>query len=432
MLRPGQVIILCVLGLLMIGVIMVNSADMAVRSVHAEGPIAQSPSVLMMLTSRSMVYMLLAMAALLGASLLPVRRLAAWAEGMGSWGRMGVRPTIEQDPRAGLWGLTFGAFAMVALCALVYVPGLAREVNGSHRWVNIPGVEGLGFQPSELAKWGLIAILAWYCTRRAAVMHRFWLGLIPALFAVGLVAGFIVLEDLGTGALIAAVAALVLLAGGARFWQFLMLAPVPLAGLVLAITTSDYRMARIMAFVDPYKDPEGIGYHAIQSLVAISNGEGFGRGLGFGIQKLGYLPEDRTDFIFAVLCEELGIPGAAMVVALFGILLCAAFMVMQRERSLLMRLLCLGITATVGLQAVINLAVVTVLAPTKGIALPLISSGGTGWIVTAFSLGLLVAVDRSHRAMALEETAAPADAAPAATTLIEPKPDRTPEPTAIA
>jgi cell division protein FtsW len=155
-------------------------------------------------------------------------------------------------------------------------------------------------------------------------------------------------------------------------------------------------MNRIMAFQNPYADPEGIGYHAIQSLTAIANGEGFGRGLGFGIQKLGYLPEDRTDFVFAVLCEELGIPGAAMVVTLFGVLVWAGFLVMRRERNPMLRLMALGIISTVGVQACINLFVVTAMAPTKGIALPLISHGGTGWILTAFSLGLVVAIDRTQ------------------------------------
>ena len=157
-------------------------------------------------------------------------------------------------------------------------------------------------------------------------------------------------------------------------------------------------MARIMAFRDPYRDPEGIGYHTIQSLVAVAGGEGWGRGLGFGIQKLGYLPEDRTDFLFAVICEELGIAGAAVIIALFMGLLWAGFGVMRREHSPFLRLVALGITATVSIQAVINLAVVTAVAPTKGIALPLLSSGGTGWVLTAFSLGLIVAIDRTQAA----------------------------------
>lgn len=413
MIRPGQVVILCTLGLLMIGVIMVNSADMAVRTASLESPTIATTTVPMMLASRSMVYMLLALAALLAASLLPVRALAGFAAGERGLRNAQPRPSLERDPRAGLWGLTIGALALVAFCALVYVPGIGREVNGSHRWVTVPGMGEQGFQPSEVAKWGLVIIMAWYCTRRAAVLGSFWLGLAPALVAIGLVAGFIVLEDLGTGALIAGVAALVLLAAGAKLWHFLVLAPIPLGAIVLAITTSDYRTARILAFLNPYNDPEGIGYHAIQSMVAIANGEGFGRGLGFGIQKLGYLPEDRTDFIFAILCEEMGIPGAAMVAVLYATLVFAGVRIALRERSSLLRLACLGVIATVGLQALINIAVVTAMAPTKGIALPLISSGGTGWVLTAFCLGLLVAVDRTqHHATPVPDAGSPQASSP--------------------
>lgn len=391
--RPAHVIALCVIGLLMLGVVMVSSADMAVKTVTVESPVAAAPSIAAILTSRTMVYAGMAIAALVFAACLPIRQLAAFAEGVGSGGAV----ANDGNPRPGLLGLALGSIVIVGFCALVYVPGVGREVNGSHRWLNIPGADSLGFQPSEIAKWSFIAIVAWYCTRRAAMLPRFWLGLVPALVAVGFVAGFIVLEDLGTGALIALVATLMLIAAGCKFWHFLAMSPAPIAGLVTAIATSDYRMARIMAFRDPYADPEGIGYHAIQSLTAIANGGGFGRGLGFGIQKLGYLPEDRTDFVFAVLCEELGIPGAAMVVTLFAVLVWAGFMVMRREQNQLLRLMALGIVSTVGLQACINLFVVTAMAPTKGIALPLISGGGTGWILTAFSLGLVVAIERTQQ-----------------------------------
>ena len=388
MLRAGHVVILCVLALLMMGVIMVASADMVVRSVDADSPIAAPVTVADMLSSRNMVYFVLAAAAMLASSTLPVRKLAAFAE-------HGL--TGAGTPRSGLLGLGLGVFCIVAMCALVYVPGLSREVNGSRRWIQLPiGGEATSVQPSELAKWGLVGLMAWYCARRERMLGSFWLGLVPALAGAGLVAGFIVLEDLGTGALIAMAAAIMLLAAGAKWWHFAALSPAPIAGFVLAITTSDYRTARIMAFVDPYKDPEGIGYHTVQSLIGVAGGGGFGRGLGFGMQKLGYLPEDRTDFVFAVLCEELGIPGAAVVVALFATLIWAGFVIMRRENSTLLRLMCLGIIATVGLQATINIAVVTAMAPTKGIALPLISAGGTGWILTAFSLGLLVGIERTQ------------------------------------
>ncbi len=401
MLRLGHVIALCALALLTLGVVMVNSASMGVKIVTPGQP---APAVITpesIMFSRSTVYMALALGAMGVAATLPVRRLAGALEAKvagasnGSVSRWG-----------GLMPIGIAAIAMVALCAMVYLPIVGREINGSHRWVGIPGTgkgtEGLTMQPSELAKWGMVILLAWYATSRAAVMHRFWTGLIPALVVVGGVAGFIVLEDLGTGALIAAVACLVLLAGGARLWQFLMFVPLALVGFIAAVVTSEYRMKRITAFMDPYADPEKTGYHMIQSLIAIANGDGFGRGLGHGLQKFAYLPEDRTDFIFAVICEELGIAGAGIVIALFLVMVWTGLAIVKREPNHLLRLFVLGVISTVGLQAIINLAVVTALAPTKGIALPLLSSGGTGWILTAFSLGLVIAVDRTRQDAVLE------------------------------
>ncbi len=407
MLRPGHTVVLCVLTLLAIGVIMVNSADMTVRSVSADAPVVQALTVGSILTSRSAIYMVLAVGAMAAAACFPVRRLAAWAET--------PAPNADCTPSRAAWrtwaGLGIGALALVLVCALVYLPGIERARNGSHRWISIPGTgDALSLQPSEIAKWAMVVLISWYCLRASSSkaapgstapttnLSRFLTGLCPALAAVGMVSGFIVLEDLGTGALIAAVAGLLLLAGGARLRHFIALSPIPIAAVVLAIMTSDYRMARIMAFRNPYQDAEGIGYHTIQSLVAVAGGEGWGRGLGFGIQKLGYLPEDRTDFLFAVICEELGVAGAAVVIALFIALAWAGYAVMKREHSTFLRLVTLGIVATVSLQAVINLAVVTAVAPTKGIALPLLSSGGTGWVLTGFSLGLIVAIDRTQRA----------------------------------
>lgn len=381
--RPGQVIALCVLALLTIGVVMVNSAGMAVNADPARaGVTAQG-----LLLSKSTVYMGLAMVGLAAGAFFPLRGLA---EGM-----------VANHTRrpAPLGWMFFLCFVLIGLMALVYVPGLSRARNGSHRWIELP-VPGLGdalsIQPSEFAKLALVAMIAWYAATRATVIHQFWRGLVPALMAVGLVAGFIVIEDLGTGILVASASCIVLIAGGARLWQFLMFVPVAGAGLVAAVIANPYRLKRLTAFMDPYADAEKSGYHMIQSMAAVVNGQGFGRGLGHGLQKMGYLPEDQTDFLFAIVCEELGIAGAAIVIALFVIMIWAGLRVVRREPVLILKLLGLGILCIVGLQALINLAVVTGLGPTKGIALPLVSSGGTGWTLTAFALGLLVSIDRAH------------------------------------
>jgi cell division protein FtsW len=201
-----------------------------------------------------------------------------------------------------------------------------------------------------------------------------------------------------------------LLAAGARLWHFLVFIPPLAAGAVVLIVTNPYRLTRIETFLDPYMQPQGSGYHMIQSMLAVSGGEGFGRGLGYGLQKFGYLPEDTTDFLFAIICEELGIAGAAVVIFLYIAMLWAGLAIVKRQTSVVLKLLGLGIISTVGFQALINLAVVTGLGPTKGIALPLVSSGGTGWILTAASLGLLVAMD----ALVADEPEEDAEAVPAA------------------
>lgn len=386
MLRPGQVVALCVIALLTVGVVMVNSAGMTVL---AEGV---SPKALLL--SRATIYMALAVAAMFAASRLPVRRLAGY---FGEPDHALARPGVPLF--SGLSFLISPAVLFVVLLALVYAPVIGKEVNGANRWIRLP-VPGLGdalsVQPSEIVKWGMIGAIAWYCCRRAPVLPQFWRGLFPALVFTGAMAVFIVVEDLGTGVLVVAGSCVILLAAGARFWHFMMFVPLGLAGLGLAIFKSPYRVQRVLAFLDPYADPEKSGYHMIQSMSAVAGGEVFGRGLGHGQQKFGYLPEDETDFLFAIVCEELGVAGAAAVIGVMLLLIWTGLGIVKRERDSFLRLMGLGIIATVGIQAIINLAVVTGMAPTKGIALPLVSRGGSGWILTAFSLGLLWAIDRTQ------------------------------------
>jgi len=407
MLRAGQTIAICVLALLTLGVVMVNSAGMAVSPIGAEVD-AEGITPRSIIFSRSTVYMVVACGAFAAAAFSPVRRLAGreWTVDNGQWtsgAAPGVAPTVHCPvstvhcpPGRGLAAAGLVAFGLVCVLGLVYVPGLGREVNASSRWIALPIAGGLSVQPSEIAKWGLIGLMAWLAAQRAALMPRFCLGLAPALLLTGIVAGLVVIEDLGTGVLIAAAASVVLLAGGARLLHFAIIVPFGLLGIVGAIVVSPYRVRRLTAFLDPFADPQGAGYHMIQSMAAVAGGEGWGRGLGHGIQKFGYLPEDQTDFLFAIICEELGIAGAALVVGLYACLLITGMVIVRREPAPFLKLLGIGVLATVGLQAIINLAVVTGLGPTKGIALPLLSSGGTGWVLTAAALGLLAAMDRTQ------------------------------------
>lgn len=396
MLRAGHLVFLAALSLLCVGVVMVNSATMHVTAVASDAAgagVGASPEsslavvVKSILYSRATVYLVLAIGAMATAAwFAPVR----WLEGLAT------RAT-ERNPRLGVTVAAIGGLVLLVLQVLPFVPGLGRSINGSNRWVHVPmpGVGAVSIQPSELAKWGLVALLAWYAALRWECMGSFRRGLIPGLAIAGVVSAAVVKEDLGTGVLIASVACVVLIAGGARVWQFLAFVPLAAVGLVAAIAMNPYRLERLKTFLDPYVDPKGAGYHMIQSMLAVSGGDGPGRGLGHGLQKFGYLPEDHNDFLFAIVCEELGVFGALLVASLFIGLLWAGLAIIRKQESALLKLIGLGIVSTVGLQALINQAVVTGLGPTKGIALPLVSSGGTGWILTAASLGFLVAMDRA-------------------------------------
>lgn len=404
--RPGQTIIICVLALLTLGIVMVTSAGLTIDARHAV-------SLQGMLTGRPVIYALCAVGMMLLASCVRIEWLGGPSQG-------GPLRRVLLTPAAWVAGA-----AVLCLC-LVYVEGFGREVNNARRWVYFgPASLRLSFQPSELAKWGMVLIIAtWIVHLGRERMRRFLTGLVPALAVIMLVCALIVLEDLGTAVLIGAVALFLLLAGGARWWHIGILFPLPAAGVVLAVLTSEYRRARILAFLDPYADPQGTGYHMIQSMVAVAEGKVTGRGLGHGVYKFGYLPEDTTDFLFAVICEELGLFGAALVVFLYVLLLLAGASIARRQTEPLARYVALGIIATIGMQAVMNLMVVTGLAPTKGIALPLLSSGGTGWILTAACLGLLVGMDRRWAALAVKADAQAAagsrDAPPAVLSISAP------------
>lgn len=367
MLRPGQAMILSVVALLVTGVVMVNSAGLSVRP-------DEYITVEKVLFSRSTIYAFLAIAAMVVAIYIPTLDLYK-ARGSSS-----IIPWLVA--------------AMFVLLLLVQLPGFGVEVNGARRWFRLGAVS---FQPSEFAKWCIPLIIAWHCTRRSGAMHRFGVGFVPPMILTGLICVLIALDDLGTAVLIGLVAFFMVITAGARLWHAALVIPIGLVGFLAAVIQSPYRISRLMAYADPYADPQGIGYHIIQSMSAVSGGGLVGRGLGNGIRKFGYLPEDTTDFIFAIICEELGIFGAAFVIFLYVGLLLAGIAIMRRVVHPFQRLFACGVLLTIGFQALINIAVVVGVAPTKGIALPLLSSGGTGWVLTAFSLGLLVSMDRQAR-----------------------------------
>lgn len=406
--RAGWTILVCVLALLCVGVVMVHSAGMTVSRIPEPQPIDFSVGVSALAVpeapapadptlgralgeiaaSRSAVYAALALVVLVAASLTP-----AWA-----LDRLDALACVRRP--VALLGVVVAV--LVGVLALVYVPGLERSAKGARRWIELGlgGSGGVSFQPSELAKWVLPAVVGVYAAAAGERLGSLTRGLLPAGLAVAAVCGLIVLEDLGTAVLVAASCGVVLFAAGMRWSHIGLLACVAGAGAWQAVRTSDYRMERIASFVDPWADAADGGYHMIQSLAAIAGGELAGRGLGNGLHKLGYLPEDTTDFLFAIVAEELGVAGAAMIVGVLALLVWSCLTVAGRAGGPASRLVALGVTATLAMQAVMNLLVVVGLGPTKGIALPLVSAGGTGWVLACASLGLLVAMDRRAAARA--------------------------------
>jgi cell division protein FtsW len=222
-------------------------------------------------------------------------------------------------------------------------------------------------------------------------IRSFWRGLLPAVVAIGLAVLVVGIEDFGTAALLAAVGGAMLLMAGARWWHLMLLVlpAVPAFGYLLV--SRSHRMERILTFMDIWRDQDGKGYQAIQSLCTIASGGWWGRGAGQGFSKT-YLPEARTDFIFAVIYEEWGMLGAVAVVGLFLAMLWLAGWVICRCQDPFGRLLVFGLALMIGMQAAINVAVVTVMAPTKGIALPMVSAGGSGAIVLGAIVGLMASV----------------------------------------
>ncbi len=385
--RPRYGIILTAIALLGIGLIASQSAGL---SVGEREPVTVAELLLGSTAAKAAG----AVALMLMAMRLPVERLASRR-----WHRT---------------PLPWAALVAVALVLSLQIPGVGVVRNGAVRWMEIGPV---GFQPSELAKWLVPIAIGWWAARQGRRMDQARLGLLPPLLLLAVTGAAVGLEDLGTAVVIAAVGGLVMLAGGVRVAHVGWLAPVGLGVAAVGVLAEDYRRDRILAFLRPFEDPEGLNYHMIQSLTAIAGGGAGGRGLGNGLQKFGYLLEDTTDFIFAVICEELGLAGAALVLFLLAALVCSCLAVGRRTRSPFARLLVLAVASTVGLQALVNLAVVTGLAPTKGIALPLVSHGGTGWWMTAACLGLVCAVDR-----AADRSPAPVDDSAATARAAGPEP----------
>ncbi len=297
------------------------------------------------------------------------------------------------------WVLLLGA---IVLLASVFIPGLGHTANNSTRWLDLGPIT---LQPSEPARVFLVLYLASYIVRHQDDLSEGFVGFLKPMLVVALASALLLKEpDFGATFVLTATSLGMLFIGGARLRDFAVSVLVA-AGLLAALAlTSPYRLQRLKTFLDPWADPYGSGFQLTQSLIAIGRGDWFGVGLGDSVQKLFYLPEAHTDFVFAVLAEELGFVGVTLVILLFGIIVYRALAVGPKAAKLGMPfhgLVSTGIALALGLQAFINMGVNMGLLPTKGLTLPLISYGRTSAVITLISIGLLVRIQHEVRQAAI-------------------------------
>jgi cell division protein FtsW len=288
--------------------------------------------------------------------------------------------------------------AGVGLLVLVLIPGVGREVNGARRWIPFGPAT---FQPSEVMKLLVVLYAADYTVRKAAFMHDFRKGFLPMFAVMFMVAGLLLREpDFGALVVVTTIAMGILFLGGLNWRLFVGLAIALAGAFVVLIVSSPYRLQRILGFMDPWADAYGKGYQLSHSLIAFGRGEWFGVGLGASVEKLFYLPEAHTDFLMAVIAEELGFVGVATVITLFLFLVVRAFAVGRQATSLeryYAALVAQGIGIWISAQAFINMGVNMGLLPTKGLTLPFLSFGGTGIVMNCVAVAILLRIDFENR-----------------------------------
>jgi cell division protein FtsW len=281
------------------------------------------------------------------------------------------------------------------LLILVLIPGVGNMRNGSRSWI---GIGAFSVQPSEFMKLAMIAFLAKFLSERQKFITSFKKGLAPSLGIVFLAFGMIMLQpDLGTGTVMVGTCIVMIFIAGARIRHFVVLGLIGVAAFAALVVSAPYRMKRITSFLDPWQDPLGSGFQIIQSLFAIGPGGLFGLGLGESRQKFFYLPEPQTDFIFAILAEELGFIGGSFILLLFSLLLWRGIRIALGAPDLYGSFLAVGIIAMVAIQVMINIGVVTGLMPVTGITLPFLSYGGSSLTLMLMAIGVLLNISRYSR-----------------------------------
>jgi len=290
-------------------------------------------------------------------------------------------------------------FLALGMLIAVLIPGFGNTVNGSTRWLSIGGISIM--QVSEPARLLLLMYLSSYAVRYRAELRERFLGFFKPMLLVGLVCGLLLLEpDFGASVVILAISLAVLFIAGARLRDFMVSSVVVILSLVALALVSTYRLKRLTGFLDPWSDPFDSGFQLTQSLIAIGSGQWFGVGLGSSVQKLFYLPEAHTDFVFAVIAEEFGLVGSVLLIGLFVALVWRTLRIAGNAAAvgrLYQAYLAFGLAIWLGVQVFINIGVNMGILPTKGLTLPLISYGRSSMLITLMALGLLLRIELENR-----------------------------------
>ena len=359
-------LLLTVLAIVALGLVMVTSASISIAGRELDDPLFYA--------RRQGIYLIVATIAALIVLRIP---LAAWRR---------HSPIV--------------LLSTTILLALVLVPGIGREVNGSTRWLNL-GV--INLQPSELVKIGAALYLSGYLVRHAALVRRSSVGFLKPVAVLAGIAILLLLEpDYGATVVLFSMALCMLFLGGVPLLNFGLWLFVVVGLFATLVMVAPYRMKRLLSFMNPWDDPFGSGFQLTQALIAIGRGEWFGVGLGASVQKLFYLPEAHTDFLFSVIAEELGLVGAAFVVASFGFITWRAVLVGRRAElsgEMFGAYLAYGLGLLIGLQAFVNIGVNLGILPTKGLTLPLMSFGGSSLVASCVAIALILRVDLETRSL---------------------------------
>ncbi len=289
----------------------------------------------------------------------------------------------------------FALVGTLALMLLVLIPGLGVSLNGAQRWLGIPGTS-FTFQPSELAKFALIVYMAGFMSRRPQTMKNLTKGVFPMLFIMGAFGLVLLLQkNMSMMVILLMTGVVMLFLGGAEIKHLLLLAGIAVPILVVAVLIEDYRVSRVLMFMDPWESTEAGAYQLRQALLALGSGGVFGQGLNFSRQKLLFLPYGESDFIFAIIGEELGFVGCTLLILAYLFVIYRGVRIAMRCKDRFGSLVAAGITAVIGMQAAINIAVATSSIPPTGQTLPFVSAGGTSLVIFLAAAGILLNISRS-------------------------------------